>query len=669
MPLKHVTITTALLIFFVQAIAQLSPTNNILYVDKQVAGGDHSGSSWENAVTELADALQYARAINNYTAASPLQIYVAKGIYKPLYNAGSNNFTSGTDRNNAFVLVRHVQLYGGFDPEHQIKAPDDGRIFGPDGSVLSGDINNNDAVSGSGGTLYITGNEENNYHVVIAAGDMGSAVLNGFTLTGANADTRGQIVVNGWSVNTSNGGGMYNIGAAPALVHVTFSGNTASGKGGGMLSLTSSSPSPTLMQCRFINNMGGGMYNTYSSPTLTHCSFTGNWAADNGGGMENDNASPKLMYCSFTGNSANSGGGMYNFNDSRPAPVLIDCSFTANSVSSAGGGMYNHFSSPTLTNCSFTSNAANFGGGGMWTQGSSSPAITGCSFTNNWAPLGGGMCNYNNPSATITNTTIANNGSGFYAYSGSFVFQNCIVWDPISGGSYTFRYSLIKGASATGNGNLDATLYTENDIFTNYSGGNYTLKPTSPAVNKGSNTLFAGLDANTRDLAGNPRLSGAAIDLGAYEYDPSWVLPVLFGRLTAVIKDRQLLVNWRTETETNNDHFLVQVSQDGIRWKTVQTIQSNARHGNSDVPVEYNHAIPLTSLSLGAGLLLLGALVPGRRKYGFMAAAIILSAVAFACNKKDLSRLNANENLLVRIVQVDKDGTEQVSKVVKVTGE
>src|SRR5690606_40183897 len=43
----------------------------------------------------------------------------------------------------------------------------------------------------------------------------------------------------------------------------------------------------------------------------------------------------------------------------------------------------------------------------------------------------------------------------------------------------------------------------------------------SPAVNKGNNGLFTGLDANTKDLAGDDRVykysDGGVIDMGAYE--------------------------------------------------------------------------------------------------------------------------------------------------------
>jgi parallel beta-helix repeat protein len=95
-----------------------------------------------------------------------------------------------------------------------------------------------------------------------------------------------------------------------------------------------------------------GMYNFFSSPTLTNCTFSMN----SGGGMYNSQSSPTLTNCTFSRNSATFGGGMYNRNSS---PMLTNCIFTTNSSTYEGGGIYNYRnSSPILTNCTFSANSA-----------------------------------------------------------------------------------------------------------------------------------------------------------------------------------------------------------------------------------------------------------------------------------------------------------------------
>src|SRR5690606_24007482 len=76
-----------------------SPTGNILFVDRNVSSGDGSGDSWENAIPELADALLLARdrwgadgTGAGWDQTDPLQIWVARGTYKPLYGAADNAY-------------------------------------------------------------------------------------------------------------------------------------------------------------------------------------------------------------------------------------------------------------------------------------------------------------------------------------------------------------------------------------------------------------------------------------------------------------------------------------------------------------------------------------------------------------------------------------------------
>src|SRR5690606_34415699 len=163
-------------------------SSNILYVDKNVnstiSGYLGTGSSWENALTELADALKWAREQYNsnttiWTSTNPLQIFVAKGTYLPKYHADDNSFLADGGIHNSFVLVPNVQLYGGFDPLAEIRDLDDERIFGSldslqNGTILSGDFNQNDLFNSQ------ANHSENALHVTIVAGDLENAKLDGF---------------------------------------------------------------------------------------------------------------------------------------------------------------------------------------------------------------------------------------------------------------------------------------------------------------------------------------------------------------------------------------------------------------------------------------------------------------------------------------------------------
>ncbi len=71
-----------------------------------------------------------------------------------------------------------------------------------------------------------------------------------------------------------------------------------------------------------------------TSPTITHCIFSGN-QAQTGGGVLCISASPVITDCVFFDNSANYGGGFQGCWES--SPMLIRCTFDGNSAHSGGG--------------------------------------------------------------------------------------------------------------------------------------------------------------------------------------------------------------------------------------------------------------------------------------------------------------------------------------------
>ncbi|MFI5377669.1 MAG: right-handed parallel beta-helix repeat-containing protein [Tepidisphaerales bacterium] len=424
-----------------------APTSKTIYVDLNAAGVNN-GASWTNAFTSLQSALLVS--IDGDT------IRIADGAYKP---------TSTNDRTICFALRNAVGIYGGYAG---YGAPNpNARDIVAYPTVLSADI----------GTISDT--SDNSYHVLTASGVGSSTVLDGFTVTGGEADGPG--------ASQSMGGGLFAKGSSPSLTNCAFSGNTAFGSygyGGGMYNTASSSPS--LINCTFIGNSasgrGGGMYNDFiASPELINCMFSGNSASSDGGGMYNIAiSSPRLTDCVFNGNSAYRGGGMYSYHwNSSTSATLTNCTFSGNSAS-YGGGMENDTSSPRLTNCTFSGNSASSYGGGMYNNALSNPTLTNCIL---WG----------------------NGNSPIYNYSST----PAITYSDIQG-----------GFTGTGNINSDP-LFLRNPSGSDY--GDLRLKPTSPCIDAGSNAAVpAGI---TTDLVGNTRIvdypgvhdPGAIVDMGAYE--------------------------------------------------------------------------------------------------------------------------------------------------------
>jgi predicted outer membrane repeat protein len=425
-----------------------SAFGEIIYVDDDAAG-TNDGTSWENAYTFLQDALADANS-----AEKPVEIRIAQGVYRP--NQGLVAIPEFDWRTTSFQLINGVVVTGGYAGVGQ---PDpntrDVELYE---TVLSGDLNGDDVqVADPCDLTDESTRAENSYHVITGNRVDVTAVLDGFTITGGNA--------NG-PFPYDYGGGMYNFISSPTLTDCTFSANSTGHEG-----------------------QGGAIYNETSNPTLTNCILDGNWA-DNGGGMYNDYASPSLGGCILSRNSAQRGGAVYNY---EGTPVLAGCTFGGNSAY-YGGGMYNYNSSPVLTGCWFSGNSAPLGGG-MYNFGSS-PVLTNCTFAGNSASTGGGIDNYPHNSPTFVNCTFVGNsakmGSGLACFSSgqadasTVVLTNCIFRDhgaEISNeGPSTVEaaYSNVRGGWP-GEGNIDVdSLFANPGHWADSNDPNVVVEPTDP---------------------------------------------------------------------------------------------------------------------------------------------------------------------------------------------
>lgn len=412
----------------------------ILYVDQDAPpGGD--GFSWESAYNDLAEPLELV--VFN------IVIRVAEGTYTPDRGSG--------DRNATFRLKTGVTVEGGYAG---ISEPDpDVRDIALYETVLSGDLNGDDGPN-------FTSRGDNSYHVVTGSDTNATAVLDGFTVIGGNAD--------GASGSNPIGGGMFISSGSPTIRGCSFRSNKATGN-------------------------GGGVRTSAGNPLFTDCSFIENASLSFGGGVHGDPASLTLDGCLFEGNSARSGGGVY----AREA-VASRCVFLKNAATETGGAVYTTFEFK-VNGCYFVGNSASTTGGAI-NQGGGVISVTNSVFNRNTAGQQGGACFRSINIGTFVHCTFfANAASTGRAIGGnSTTLRNCVLWD---GGNE------LVGAIATysnvqfgwpGVGNIFALpRFVDPDGPDNIAGNlddDLRLMPGSPCIDAGDNTA---VPADSFDVDGD----------------------------------------------------------------------------------------------------------------------------------------------------------------------
>jgi len=502
--------------------ASMPDASGVLYVKK---GNNGTGESWASPIAELGDALVVAKNLNTATPGSVKQIWVAGGVYKPMYSPADNNFGVADGRNNAFLLVKDVKVYGGFAGTETTLTQRDLSIVA-NKSTLSGDFNDDDIITGSGATLIFTNKSENASNVLLSVGDVGTATLNGFTISGG-AGVGSNTTINNLPVWRSYGGGMHVYSSSPMISNCTFQyNNVQTGMGGALYIATPNNgvtAAPIISQSNFLNNSsnnipgqgwgdegGGALYIASSSPVISDCSFVGNLATGNrfGGAIVNVGSATKLANVIIQNNvslGANAvGGGLANYG--IETLTLTNIILSGNNAGANGGAIYNSTgSAPSLmNNVLISGNTAN-NGGGIYNS-NSSPVLTNVTISGNQGSLGGGIYNSQGSSPQLQNTVVFGNSSG--------VTNNATADVPV------YRNSLVQDINGAGLINFNGVA---SDLFMSplsqglATGGDYRPKEGSPLINAGDQTLFLGLNASTKDLAGNLRLVGGNIDLGPYE--------------------------------------------------------------------------------------------------------------------------------------------------------
>jgi hypothetical protein len=231
--------------------------------------------------------------------------------------------------------------------------------------------------------------------------------------------------------------------------------------------------------------------------------------------------------------------------------------------------MFNERTTLVLANATISGNTASNGGGGMSANESPSLVLINVIISGNIAGNGGGIRNDYHSSLVLINVTIAgNNASGTFDGGGginntddsNLALWNSIIWGNtavssmgIKNGSGTIgiAHSIVQDSGGSGSDSWNTSLGTDNgnNLDTNplfiapdpvaagspKTGGDYRLSSDSPAINAGINDRYPSIDddifsaitdadvraaitaALAKDRAGNTRIQGGTIDMGAYE--------------------------------------------------------------------------------------------------------------------------------------------------------
>jgi PKD repeat protein len=515
-----------LILFLLVLVTPLKAFSAPAYVDEN-AGGTNDGTSWQNAYTDLQQAL---------SAVVSGEIWVAAGSYKP-----------GATRADTFQLKNNVALYGGFNGTEDTLDQRDPSIHQ---TILNGDLLGDDYYRFVNGHAVWSNAGDNSHHVVTGSGVDATAVLDGFVIAhgyarpvgfeGPEIEAGGGIIIRNGSPTISNtkidgssghyGGGAYvDQGSAPSFTNCEFRENSSDIGYGGAMHIYGSS-SVTFSNCHFEGNAaigtqspegyGGALYvNFGSTATITGSSFVRNitgyrtnttgGATSTKGGAILAGGDISVRDSSFIGNRSHNGGAIYAFNGA----TLINNIFSGNVVTTAPGSA----------------------GGGY-----------------------GGAMILTGPSTVINNTITANNASeniggvvASVAPGESVQIVNTILWgntvskyvapgeDPLPlsriqlsrGGDVSVSYGILEGLyepipgedpvdPANFPGVLDA-----DPLFVSQADGDLHLAAGSPAIDSGDNTVVV----VTTDIDGNQRFqddpatvdtgNGTApiVDMGAYE--------------------------------------------------------------------------------------------------------------------------------------------------------
>ena len=215
------------------------------------------------------------------------------------------------------------------------------------------------------------------------------------------------------------------------------------------------------------------------------------------------------------------------------ADLTLDNLTLMNGASASGGSIYIAGSTLTVSDSTLFSNSANTGGAIFINNGIVTLTNSTLSGNSTSDPDSGGGIFINLGYLTLTNSTVAENSApdtsgGIVLIGGTLTLNNSIVANndgdcTRGGGTINAQNSLIMDGLTCVNGTNTNNLTGDPSLGAlTGSPAYFPLNSDSPAIDAGDNALAVDADSNplTTDEAGNTRIQGLAVDMGAYEAPP-----------------------------------------------------------------------------------------------------------------------------------------------------
>ena len=294
---------------------------------------------------------------------------------------------------------------------------------------------------------------------------------------------------------------------------------------------------------------GAGVHIDGASPTVAGNNIVANTSCANGVGISVAFASPVIRDNAIDGNtkqpgcSGQNGGGIY-VRGAASAQIIHNSIF--NNTTDFGGGISLFAAgTPTLLNNTISGNGAEYAGGGIYAVNQSDANIVQNVITGNRSPVSGAGLYISPPSGTrgalLVNNTIAGNfGGDSGVFLGGFdaqvqLFNNIVaaastVPAVLCDTTYSstppvFDHNdLFNSAGPATQGNCLQVVGTSGNISADpkfVASGDFHLQSSSPSIDAGNNGAPS---LPSADLDGMPRISGVAVDQGAYEFQQPLVV-------------------------------------------------------------------------------------------------------------------------------------------------